>query len=246
MNNMLGLCTAFAIVAAIQVGPMTTTAYGQAPTPSGTASGQLQPSDNYGPGSSAEGPSDAASSSVDLPVLFVTSVEILQTGSDPKIDVVSVTGLVASAGWDSPQLVPTYAGKPFDDVLDLQFIATAPGESQLAGGFAVVSAVLPFEPGRSFKGVRVRGAENAIFVQQVPGSNRSVVKANDCKDCLGKKFAAAGQSQPGEQGVVRQEDLPKVLRVIRPSDGIRGTDQDPNRLTLITDDQGIIVEAYWE
>ncbi len=179
-------------------------------------------------------------------VLYVTSVEILQTTSDPKVDMVRVTGLVSSDGWTSPQLVPTYAGKPFDGVVDLQFIATAPVQSQLATGFVLVSAVFPLEPDPGMKGVRVRGAENSISVLQVPGSNRNAVQVNDCKDCLGKRFASSGEAQAGEQGVVRQEDLPKTLRVIRPSDGIRGADQDPDRLTLITDDKGTIVEAYWE
>lgn len=183
---------------------------------------------------------------MDLPVLYVTSVEILRTSPDQKIDVVNVTGLVASDGWSFPQLVPTYAGKPFDDVLDLQFIATAPVQSQLASGFVPVSAIFPLEPGQSLKGVRVRAAENTITVRQIPGSGRAATQVNDCKDCLGKTFALAGQAQPGQQGVVRQEDLPKVLRVIRPSDGIRGADQDPDRLTLMLDDAGVIVEAFWE
>ena len=62
----------------------------------------------------------------------------------------------------------------------------------------------------------------------------------------GRGSLATGQAQSGEAGVVRQEDLPKVLRVIRPTDGIRGADPDPNRLTLMLDDKGIIVEAFWE
>src|SRR5271167_4436489 len=95
VNNMLGRYAAFAIVAAMQVAPMTT-AYGQTPTTSGPAGGPPQSRDDYGQGPSGEGPSDEASSPVDLPVLFVTSVEILQMASDPKIDVVSVTGLTAS------------------------------------------------------------------------------------------------------------------------------------------------------
>jgi hypothetical protein len=244
MNSMLGRYAAFAIVVAV-VGPMTL-AYGQTPTAPGASGGPPQSRDDYGPGSSGEGPADEPSSLVDLPVLYVTGVEILQSVSDPKIDVVSVTGLVASEGWNYPQLVPTYGGKPFDDVLDLQFIATAPEQSQLASGFVAVSAVFPLEPGHWFKGVRVRAAENAISVPQVPGSNRGTAQVNDCKDCLGKKFAAAGQAQPGDQGVIRQEDLPKALRVLRPTDGIRSADQDPDRLTLITDDNGIIVQAFWE
>jgi hypothetical protein len=243
MNSMLGRYAAFAIVAVLQGGAMTL-AHGQSTTAPGAAGGTPQSRDDSGPGSSA--PSDEVTASVDLPVLYVTSVEILQTASDPKIDVVSVTGLVASEGWTFPQLVPTYAGKPFDDVLDLQFIATTPAQSQPASGFVAVSAVFPLEPGQWFKGVRVRAAENAISVLQVPGSNRSAAQVNDCKDCLGKRFAPTGQAQPSEQGVVRQEDLPKALRVIRPMDGIRGADQDPDRLTLMLDDKGTIVEAFWE
>jgi hypothetical protein len=245
MNSTLGRYAAFVMVAAVQIGSVTL-AYGQASTAPRAAGQPSQSRDDYGPGSSAEGPNDAAPAPLDLPVLYVTSVEILQTATEPKIDVVSVTGLVASEGWDFPQLVPTYAGKPYDDVLDLQFIATAPVQSQLATGFVVVSAEFPLDPGHWFKGVRVRAAENTISVLQVPGSNQSTPQVNDCKDCLGKRFAPAGQAQPGEQGVVRQEDLPRVLRVIRPSDGIRGAEQDPDRLTLITDDKGIIVEAFWE
>src|SRR5262249_60753229 len=44
-----------------------------------------------------------------------------------------------------------------------------------------VSAIFSLEPNPGLKGVRVRGAENAISVLQVPGSNRNVVQANDCK-----------------------------------------------------------------
>jgi hypothetical protein len=227
------------MAAAVHLGTATL-AYGQSQTAQPPSSGNNQP------GAPAESPSDAASGAVDLPVLYVTGVEILQTASDPKVNVVSVTGLVSSDGWTFPQLVPTYAGKPFDGVVDLEFVATAPVQSQLATGFVPVSAVFPLEPDPGLKGVRVRGADNAVSVLQVPGSNRNTVQANDCKDCVGKRFAPSGQAQAGEQGVVRQEDLPKALRVIRPSDGIRGTDQDPDRLTLITDEKGTIVEAFWE
>ena len=242
MNSMFAWYGAVAMAAAVQIGAATL-ANGQPQTAAGA---QTQSSSNNQSGAPGESFGDDVSAALELPVLYVTSVEILQTASDPKINVVSVTGLVSSDGWTSPQLVPTYAGKPFDDVVDLQLIATAPVQSQLATGFVPVSAVFPIEPVPGLKGVRVRGAENAISVLQVPSSNRNPVQVNDCKDCLGKRFAPLGGAQAGEQGVVRQEDLPKALRVIRPSDGIRGVNQDPNRLTLITDEKGTIVEAFWE
>jgi hypothetical protein len=189
---------------------------------------------------------DENPAAADLPVLYVTSVEVLRTAVEPRLDVVRVTGLASSGGWGAPQLVPTYAGKPFDDVLDLQFIATPPAQSQNASGFVPVGAVFPLDPGQQLKGVRVRASENAITVKQIPGSREATVHVSDCKDCMGKKFSAEGSGQSPKQGVVRQEDLPKLLRLIRGSDGIRGTDLNPNRLTLILDDDNTIVEAFWE
>ena len=181
--------------------------------------------------------------SADLPVLYVTSVEVLRTSVEPKLDIVRVTGLAASQGWSEPELVPTYAGKPFDGILDLQLIATPPDQSQAADGFVPVSAVLTLEEGHPFDGVRVRGSENAITIKALPGVVRATISVNDCQTCPGKKFAAEGSAQ---QDLVRKDDLPKLLRTIKASDGIRGTDLDPNRLTLILGDDNTILEAFWE
>jgi hypothetical protein len=94
--------------------------------------------------------------------------------------------------------------------------------------------------------VRVRASENAVEVKQMPGVNQAQINTNDCKDCVGKKFVERGQAQPGQQGVVRQEDLPKVLRWIVPSRGIRGITHNPNRLNLVLGDDNTIIAAYWE
>jgi hypothetical protein len=80
----------------------------------------------------------------------------------------------------------------------------------------------------------------------MPGTNQAQLNVKDCKDCVGKKFVEGGQAQPGQQGVVRQEDLPKVLRWIVPSRGIRGITHNPNRLNLILGDDNTIIAAYWE
>ncbi len=181
-----------------------------------------------------------------LPVLYVTSVEILRTSAQPEVDIVRVTGLAASSGWSEPLLAPTYAGAPSDGVLDLELIATPPDQSQNADGFVEVDAILPLEPGHSFQGVRVRGSENAITVKQIPGFGQATISVNDCKACAGKKFAAEGSTQPQQQGVIHQAELPKLLRIIKAADGIRGTDLDPNRLTLILGDDNTILEAFWE
>ena len=97
-----------------------------------------------------------------------------------------------------------------------------------------------------FKGVRVRASENTIEVKPIPGLKQADISVDSCKDCIGKKFAERGQAPAGQASVVRQEDLPKILRWIIPSRGIRGITHNPNRLNLILGDDNTIVQAYWE
>ncbi len=126
------------VAAAMQVS-LVGFALAQGAPPAGSAAASTPGYDATGAAPSAE--SDAlsdATDATDLPVLYVTGVEIVRTAMDPKLDIVRVNGLVASQGWNAPQLVPTYAGKPADDILDLQFIATSPsrvpGRGRLRSG----------------------------------------------------------------------------------------------------------------
>ncbi len=182
----------------------------------------------------------------ELPVLYVTGVEVLRTATEPQIDIVRVTGLAASKGWSFPQLVPTATGVTSDGVLDLQLIAASPEQSQDADGFVPVSAVLVLEPGDPYKGLRVHGSENSVELKQIPGSNAQRVEVNDCHDCVGKMFVPAGHAQGSQGAIVREEDLPKELRLVMQSGGIRGSEQNSNRLSLILGDNNTITEAFWE
>ena len=246
MNNTLRCLAAIAFAAAMH-GSLIELALAEANPPAAPAGGQ--PQQYASPGSApsavpAAGPGSATPP--ELPVLYVTGVEVLRTSTEPKLDIVRVTGLTSSQGWSAPQLVPTFWGKPFDDVLDLQFIATAPLQSQAAEGFIPIGAVFTLGEAHPFRGVRVRASENTIEVKQLPGAKQASVTADSCKDCIGKKFAERGQAAAGQAGIVRQEDLPKILRWIIPTRGIRGITHNPNRLNLILGDDNTIVQAYWE
>jgi hypothetical protein len=237
-----------AIGAAMQ-GGLTGIALAQGAPPAGSPAGAGTGSEGYegsNIGQAVTTSPTEAEPGTELPVLFVTSVEILRTQTPPQLDIVRVTGLTGSQGWSSPELVPTYVGKPLDGILDLQFIATMPLQTEAATGFIPFSAVFPLEEGHDFKGVRVRGSENAIEVGQIPGTKTVKISVNDCKDCVGKKFAERGQAAPGTPGVVRQEDLPKILRWITPNHGIRGITHNPNRLNLLLGSDNTIIAAYWE
>jgi hypothetical protein len=213
-------------------------------TPQG---GQGGPSEGYMQGNDqAAGPAGAQRASLEVPVLYVTSVEILRTKLKPQLDIIRVHGLASSQGWSAPELVPFFYGKASDGILDLQFIATSPVQSQKADGFVPVGAIFTLDAGHPFAGVRVRAAANAITVKEVPGSAEATIKTIDCTDCVGKKFAEKGKAPAGQPGVVRAEDLPRGFRVIVPSHGVAGIVHNPNRLNLILDDNNTITEAFWE
>jgi hypothetical protein len=250
MNNTLRWLGVLAIGAAMQAGLIAVASAqgtGGAP-PAANASGAAESYSSGGPAPDQSGlalPTDIEPST-ELPVLYVTSVEILRTQTQPELDIVRVTGLTGAQGWSSPELVPTFVGKPIDGILDLQFIATMPLQTEEATGFVPIGAVFPLEAGHAFKGVRVRGSENAIEVDQIPGSKTVKITVDGCKDCVGKKFVERGQTPPGTSGVVRQEDLPKTLRWIPVNHGIRGITHNPNRLNLMLGADNRIIAAYWE
>jgi hypothetical protein len=247
MRNMFRLWGVAALAGALSVAAIgLAVAQGTAPTPTSTGGSPPYPVAMPGENAYGGGEETQVSPQTELPVLYVTGVEIVRSEMEPTIDVVRVTGLVGSQGWSDPELVPTTVGKPLDGILDLQFIATMPVQSQQATGFVPVDAVFTMEQGHAFKGVRVRASENAIEVDKIPGHAEATIKVNDCKDCVGKKFAERGKAASGTPGVVRQEDLPKLLRWIPPERGIRGITHNPNRLNLLLGSDNTIIAAYWE
>jgi hypothetical protein len=197
----------------------------------------------------ASSPGGAPQSNGDqlLPVLYVTSIEVLQTTLEPKQYIVKVRGLTGSIGWSDPQLVPLFEGQAADGILDLQFIGQTPEETEQAHGFVPITAVFPIEAEAPFKGIRVRAAANVVELKQIPGAAEVKVTAEDCAKCVGKTFAPKGTAAPGTPGVVREEDLPRNFRVIPPTKGVAGITHNMNRLNLILgDDDKTIVWAYWE
>jgi hypothetical protein len=215
---------------------------GQSAAPSNNAPQGYQ---QTGADENAAGPS-GATRPLDVPVLYVTGIEVLHGTLDPKVEIIRVTGLVSSAGWSGPQLVPFFYGEPADDVLDLQFIATSPEQSQKAGGFQPISADFELAADNPFKGVRVRAYGNALELKSLTGpAAQAQIKANDCKECVGKKFVDKGQGSAGP-GIIYGGDLPPDYRPIGPTHGVKGDVHNPNRVNLILDDQNKIVMAFWE
>jgi hypothetical protein len=237
MAAVVALAAGLAVGAWAQGQGQGSTASGGGNEPEGANNGYVQQG-----GPDAAGPA-GAQRPLATPILYVTSVEVVRTSADPKLDIIRVTGLASSQGWSNPQLVPFFYGKPADDVLDLQFIADSPDQSQKADGFAPLGAMFTLEAGHPFKGVRVRGAANAIEVKAMPGSAQTQIKADSGKDLIGKKFAENGPAGPG---VVTAADLPRGFRTITPSHGVAGITHNPNRLNLILDDQNKIVMTFWE
>jgi hypothetical protein len=181
--------------------------------------------------------------------MIVTSVEVLRSDRAGGLDVVRARGLVTSQGWSGPHLLPINQGQPIDGILDLVFQSVAPGGAAPLGPFVTIEAILPVESGHPYKGVRVRGGNNAITLKALPGFTETAPPKEDCAKCLGKYFVARGASPPAgvaADNIVREADLPYMLRIIKPTDGIPNYAFDPNRLTLVLTEDGRIVDAAWD
>lgn len=238
MAKILGVATA-AVMTAGLAGAAFAQGAPQAGAPDNTPGYQ-----GVGNDQTAAGPTGAAKP-IQTPIMYVTGVEVIHSGLDPKVDVIRVTGLASSAGWTEPQLVPFFYGKPADDIFDMQFIGLPPEQSQKAEGFVPVSATFTLEAGHTFKGVRIRAAGNALTLKAMTGSAQAQIKVEDCKECIGKKFVDKGKGQAGP-GIVYGGDLPPDFRPIGPTHGVKGQVHNPNRLNLILDEGDKIVMVFWE
>lgn len=183
------------------------------------------------------------------PVVFVTSVEVLRSDRAGGLDVVRVRGVVTGSSWSQPHLIPITQGQPRDGMLDLIFQASAPAGASGLGPFMTVEAILPVETGHPYKGVRVRGGNNAISLKAIPGYAETPAPKEDCAKCIGKFFVAKGANPPAgatAENTVREADLPYMLRIIKPTDGIPSYALEPNRLTLLLSEDGRIVDGAWD
>ena len=244
MTKLFALASAVAIVAALQAGPVGL-AWAQDNTDS--SGDEAQGAQDVGQ-SNPTGAPQAYQTPPSAPVLFITSVEVIQTTLEPKQAIIKVRGLTGSRGWSGPQLVPLFQGETPDGILDLQFIAQTPDQTQKAEGFMPIYAIFPLGPGDKLpKGIRVRGVGNVVLLTQIPGSIETTIDKEDGSKAVGKKFAPKGTAQPGTADVVREEDMPRNFRVIPPTKGVAGITHNMNRLNLVLGEDGkTITWAFWE
>jgi hypothetical protein len=179
-------------------------------------------------------------------VLRIVSVEILRSSHAPYMDIIRARGVASSAGWEEVELVPLTRGVPADGVLQLILVARPPATAADATGYESVEAIFPLETDHPFKGVNVHGATNAVTVSALPGYSEDKSAVEDCGKCVGKTFVPRGVSDSGRSDIVREDRLPPDTRIVRPSDGMKGMESNPNRLTLILDKDSRIVTAVWE
>src|SRR6204780_1168306 len=217
----------------------------------GSAKSQQAPSAQEGPppaGSAESAQTEEAAQNTE-PILYISSVEAISSAHGPTLHIIRVRGIASTDGWEAAELVPLTKGTPPDGMLDLAFVGQAPSASTTPSKSPVIEAVFTLEPGHPFKGVRVHGATNRVTLKSLPGYAEAPPPPDDCTDCVGKYFVGKGEPPPAgasSGNVVREENLPKMLHVVKPTDGIGKLDSDPNRLTIVLGEDGRIVIAVWD
>jgi hypothetical protein len=243
MSKLYTLAGTLAILVALSAGPAHV-AWAQ---DSGTSSDESAGSQDVGQAMPTGAP-QAYSTPPMAPVLFITSVEVIQTTLEPKQAIIKVRGLTGSRGWSGPQLVPLFQGETADGILDLQFIAQTPDQTQKAEGFVPIYAIFPLDPGDKLpKGIRVRGVGNVMLLTQLPGTIETTITQEDGSKAVGKTWAEKGTAAAGTANVVREEDMPRNFRIIPPKKGVAGITHNMNRLNLVLGEDGkTITWAFWE
>jgi hypothetical protein len=206
------------------------------------------------PQQTASAPQQASSPNEDetteaAPVFWITSVEVIRSTHVPQLDIVRVRGLVPTEGWEAVEVVPITKGTPTDATLDLMLVAEPPSDNTTPASYSEVEAIFTIEPGHPFTGVRVHGAANRVVLKSLPGYAEAAAPPKACINCAGKLFVPKGQTAPAgrsQASIVREEELPAKLRVIRESDGVGKLDSDPNRITLLLNEKNEIITAMWD
>lgn len=240
-NGILAACLVASAALAIH-----DVALAQAPraaTPAGAP--QAAPPPAYG----GDAPEADAAQGDWAPVLKITGIEVMRSARPPELDIIRVQGVTSTDAWEGPQLVPLTRNPSPEGVLELLLVARAPTDAMSPTAFGKVEAIFAIEPGHPYTKVRVRGASNSVLLAKLPGWVESPAPVQDCSGCVGKVFVARGATAPAgvaAADIVREEDLPPALRVLRPADGVAKFDPDPNRLTIVLGDSGRIVSAVWD
>jgi hypothetical protein len=197
-----------------------------------------------GGGGSGGGEAGGQSATAQAPVAYVTSVAAERLTYAPKDVLVRVQGLVSTINWGAGVLVPLVRGVPSDGMLDLELVATAPNGTQFPSKFYPVDADLKLPADNPYKGVRVRGAFNAVTLKAMPGIEQNTTEFPDLTKIVGMTYVPKGGSGSGA-GMIKAEELPPNTKVIGPNDGMNDQTRDPNRLTLFIAADGKVLDAYW-
>ena len=214
-----------------------------------TAEPHLNAQNNPHPETVIQGGGQEDRAPIIAPVLRIISVEVLRSTHGTPLDIVRVRGLASTPGWEEAELIPLTRGTPKDGMLELVFVARAPAEAMEATGFEAVEAIFPIEASHPYKGINVHSASESLTLTQLPGYAEGKAGGEDCSKCVGKIFVAKGAVMPAGKSaadVVKEEQLPPVSRVIKPSDGIASADSNPNRLTIVLSRDGSISSAIWD
>jgi hypothetical protein len=246
MKPICGAAAAIFALALLSAGGGAALAQGAAP-PAGAAAAGGPPQAAGEPSSEATPP--AGEPARQAPVLLITSVEVMRSTHPPELDVLRVHGLTATTGWSNPVLKPLTEGVEPDGILDLVLVADAPPSGSQPLGFSPIAQVLPIATGHPYKGFRIHGGMNGLTILTLPGYVDVSPTVEDCEKCIGKIFVPTGGTVPAGKtaaDVVKQESLPPLLRIVRPTDGIMLAYPNPNRLTLVLNAAGMIVDAGWD
>lgn len=156
---------------------------------------------------------------------------------------VRAEGTVREGGYSQPRLVPLpVRTPPPDGIYEFSFTVVPPVEgappAEIGQKVAVDFDWLSPPPGAV--GVRLRAAANLIEVR-IGGDRPAFAIPFDPATIIGKRIVSGRNPHDGE---IDRAAMPANMRLIRPDDSLT-MDYQADRLTVIQNSEGIILNAYF-
>ena len=172
-------------------------------------------------------------------VLTIASLTAYRVAGMRRVVRVTAEGTVRTAGFSRSKLLPFPGRPPADGMYEFAFTVVPPEQQEGSERLTPVDVAFDwYGAPDNAAGIRVRAAANVLETRILPPRREDL----DLARLIGRRFSAdEASARPGD---LQPLDLPEPLLVVR-AGSPRPADAVPERLTLILDPEGVIVEAFF-
>lgn len=192
-----------------------------------------------GPGAGSANQGNSGRAPGEELVLTIGSLAAYRVAGMRRVVRVTAEGTVRTAGFSRSKLLPFPGRPPADGMYEFAFTVVPPEQQEGSERLTPVDVAFDWygAPDNAV-GIRVRAAANVLEARILPPRREDL----DLARLPGRRISMdPATARPGD---LQPSDLPEPVLIVR-QDEPRPTDTVPERLTLVVDADGVILEAFF-